>query len=91
MGANVNNIEVVTDFADGRHFVRLHRDIMLPKDACEAVRRLLTAGRWDDAKSVVLEHAPGNAYAEVALFFSSFQHAASEDAVTGMAASDAGS
>jgi hypothetical protein len=69
MGASVKNVEAVTDFADNRHFIRLHRDILLPAEACEAVRRLLAAGRWDEAKSISLEHAPEDAHAEIELFF----------------------
>jgi hypothetical protein len=71
MGQKVKNIEAVTDFADGRHFIRLHRDILLPAEVCEAVRHLLTAGRWDDAKSIALEHAPEDAHPEIELFFNS--------------------
>ena len=69
MGQKVRNVEAVTDFADDRHFIRLHRDILLPANACEAVRRHLTAGRWDDAKSITLEHAPADAHEEINLFF----------------------
>ncbi len=66
-----NNVEAVTDFADGRHFIRLHRDIVLPAPVCEAVRKLLTANRWEDAKSLALEHAPADAHNEINLFFDS--------------------
>jgi hypothetical protein len=69
MGASRKNVEAVTDFADNRHFVRLHRDIILPAAVCEAVRRHLAAGRWDQAKSLTLEHAPGDAHDEIHLFF----------------------
>jgi hypothetical protein len=69
MGQNRKNVEAVTDFADNRHFLRLHRDIVLPAEACEAVRRHLTAGRWDDAKCLALEHAPADAHDEIHLFF----------------------
>lgn len=69
MGAASKNVEAVTDFADGRHFVRLHRDILLPPEACEAVRRHLAAGHWQEAKSITLEHAPADAHDEVHLFF----------------------
>ena len=69
MGASVKNVEAVTDFADNRHFIRLHRDILLPAEACEAVRRHLMAGRWDEAKSISLEHAPEDAHPEIELFF----------------------
>ncbi|WP_020472303.1 hypothetical protein [Zavarzinella formosa] len=71
MGQKVRNVEAVTDFADGRHFVRLHRDIALPPAVCEAVRHHLTAGRWQAAKNLVLEHAPEDAVEEVELFFTS--------------------
>ncbi|HEX4607132.1 MAG TPA: hypothetical protein VH092_02920 [Urbifossiella sp.] len=71
MGKKVRNVEAVTDFADGQHFIRLHRDIALPAEACEAVRRHLAAGRWDEAKSITLEHAPADANDEVELFFTS--------------------
>ena len=71
MGASVKNVEAVTDFADNRHFIRLHRDILLPAEACEAVRRHLAAGRWDEAKSISLEHAPEDAHPEIELFFTS--------------------
>jgi hypothetical protein len=71
MGANRRNVEAVTDFADNRHFVRLHRDILLPASVCEAVRRHLAAGRWEEARSITLEHAPANAHEEVHLFFDS--------------------
>lgn len=71
MGQKVKNVEAVTDFADNRHFIRLHRDILLPAEACEAVRNLLTEGRWDDAKSIALEHAPEDAHPEIELFFNS--------------------
>jgi hypothetical protein len=69
MGQKVKNVEAVTDYADNRHFIRLHRDIVLPAAACEAIRRHLAAGRWDEAKSITLEHAPANAQEEVRLFF----------------------
>jgi hypothetical protein len=69
MGQNRKNIEAVTDYADGRHFLRLHRDILLPADICEAVRRHLNAGRWDAAKCLALEHAPADAQDEIQLFF----------------------
>ena len=71
MGQKVRNVEAVTDFADNRHFIRLHRDILLPPEACEAVRRHLTAGRWEDAKSIALEHAPSDAHEEIQSFFDS--------------------
>jgi hypothetical protein len=71
MGQNRRNVETVTDFADDRHFVRLHRDIVLPASVCEAVRRNLAAGRWDEAKNITLEHAPANAHDEIRLFFDS--------------------
>ncbi|WP_020472313.1 hypothetical protein [Zavarzinella formosa] len=71
MGQKVKNVEAVTDYADNRHFVRLHRDILLPAEACEAVRRHLAAGRWDEAKHITLEHAPEDAHDEVELFFTS--------------------
>jgi len=71
MGEKVKNVEAVTDFADNRHFIRLHRDILLPAAVCEAVRRHLAAGRWEDAKSITLEHAPADAHDEIHLFFSS--------------------
>jgi hypothetical protein len=69
MGQSRKNVEAVTDFADGQHFVRLHRDILLPAAVCDAVRRHLAAGRWDDAKAITLEHATADAHAEVHLFF----------------------
>ena len=71
MGQRVRNIEAVTDFADNRHFLRLHRDVLLPAPVCEAVRRHLAAGRWEDAKSIALEHAPADAHDEIQLFFTS--------------------
>lgn len=71
MGQKQRNVEAVTDFADGRHFIRLHRDILLPAAVCDAVRRHLTAGRWEEAKSLTLEHAPADSHAEVELFFTS--------------------
>jgi hypothetical protein len=71
MGQRRNNVEAVTDFADGRHFIRLHRDILLPPSVCEAVRRLLAANRWEEAKSIALEHAPADAHNEISLFFDS--------------------
>jgi hypothetical protein len=69
MGQKRRNLEAVTDFADGRHFVRLHRDILLPASVCEAVRRHLAAGRWGEAKSLTLEHAPADSHPEIELFF----------------------
>ncbi len=71
MGEKRRNIEAVTDFADGRHFIRLHRDISLPASVCEAVRRHLAAGRWEDAKCITLEHAPADSHEEIELFFTS--------------------
>jgi hypothetical protein len=71
MGQNRKNVEAVTDFADGRHFLRLHRDIILPAEVCEAVRRHLSAGRWEDAKCLALEHGPADAQDEIELFFGS--------------------
>lgn len=71
MGAAVKNVEAVTDFADNRHFIRLHRDILIPAEVCEAVRRHLTAGRWEEAKHIALEHAPEDAHPEIELFFNS--------------------
>jgi hypothetical protein len=69
MGSKSKNVEAVTDYADNRHFIRLHRDILLPPAVCEAVRRHLTAGRWEEAKSITLEHAPADAHEEIHLFF----------------------
>jgi hypothetical protein len=71
MGQNRKNVEAVTDFADNRHFIRLHRDIVVPPAVCEAVRRHLAAGRWDVAKGIILEHAPENSHDEICLFFDS--------------------
>jgi hypothetical protein len=71
MGQRSKNVEAVTDFADNRHFIRLHRDILLPATVCEAVRKHLAAGRWDDAKCITLEHAPADAHEEIHLFFDS--------------------
>src|SRR5438067_10881624 len=71
MGQKRRNVEAVTDFADNRHFIRLHRDILLPAAVCEAVRRHLAAGRWEEAKSLTLEHAPADSHAEIELFFTS--------------------
>jgi len=69
MGQSRKNVEAVTDYADNRHFIRLHRDIALPAAVCEAVRRLLTAGRWLEAKRITLEHASLDSYEEIELFF----------------------
>jgi hypothetical protein len=71
MGQKRRNVEAVTDYADNRHFLRLHRDIVLPAEVCEAVRRHLTAGRWEEAKQISLEHAPEDAHEEIELFFTS--------------------
>ena len=71
MGQKQRNVEAVTDFADGRHFIRLHRDILLPSEVCEAVRKHLAADRWDNAKALALEHAPADSHAEIELFFTS--------------------
>lgn len=71
MGRKVKNVEAVTDFADNQHFIRLHRDIPLPATACEAVRRHLAAGRWEEAKHITLEHAPADAHEEIEPFFTS--------------------
>lgn len=68
MGQKQRNVEAVTDFADGRHFIRLHRDILLPAPVLEAVRRHLAAGRWGAARSLTLEHAPADSHPEVELF-----------------------
>jgi hypothetical protein len=69
MGQKVKNVEAVTDYADNHHFLRLHRDILLPAEVCEAVRRHLAAGRWEEAKQISLEHAPEDAHEEIELFF----------------------
>ncbi len=69
MGANVKNLEIVTDYADGRSFIRLHRDVVLPKEICGTLRDLLDAGDWEEAKAIALEHAPADAREELALFF----------------------
>lgn len=71
MGQKVKNVEAVTDYADSRHYIRLHRDILLPATACEVVRRHLAAGRWQEAKTITLEHAPADAHEEIKLFFDS--------------------
>jgi hypothetical protein len=71
LGQKRKNVEVVTDFADNRHFIRLHRDIALPPAPCEAVRRHLAAGRWQEAKDITLEHAPADSHEEIELFFNS--------------------
>ncbi len=71
MGQKRKNVEAVTDYADNRHFLRLHRDILLPAGVCEAVRRHLAAGRWEEAKTLSLEHAPEDAHPEIELFFNS--------------------
>ena len=89
MGQKVKNVEAVTDYADGRHFIRLHRDILLPAAVCEAVRRHLAAGRWEEAKQISLEHAPEDAHAEIELFFTSTaERLASDDAVPAEAGAD---
>lgn len=69
MGQKQRNVEAVSDFSCDLHFIRLHRDILLPPAVCEAVRRHLAAGRWEEAKSLTLEHAPADSHAEVELFF----------------------
>jgi len=80
MGQKRRNVEAVTDFADNRHFIRLHRDIILPAAVCDAVRRNLAAGRWEQAKSITLEHAPADSHEEIELFFTSTaERLASED------------
>jgi hypothetical protein len=71
MGAKRRNVEAVTDFADNRHFIRLHRDIIVPADICEAVRRHLAAARWEEAMNITLEHAPADSHQEIELFFTS--------------------
>jgi hypothetical protein len=71
MGQKRKNVEAVTDYADGKNYLRLHRDILLPPQVCEAVRRHLAAGRWEEAKSLSLEHAPSDAHPEIKLFFNS--------------------
>jgi hypothetical protein len=80
MGRKVRNVEAVTDYADNQHFVRLHRDIMLPAAICEAIRRHLAAGRWEEARNITLEHAPADAHDEIRLFFvSTAERLASEN------------
>ena len=59
MGQKVRNIEAVTDYADNRHYLRLHRDVLLPAAVCRPVRRRLTAGRWEIAMSIVIQRANG--------------------------------
>jgi hypothetical protein len=71
MGSKTKNVEAVTDFADNRHFIRLHRDIIVPPAVCEAIRRHLANGRWEEAKSITLEHATADAHEEIRLFFDS--------------------
>jgi hypothetical protein len=68
MGSKTRNVETVIDFADNRHFIRLHRDILLPAHVCESVRRHLEAGCWEEAKNIALEHAPADAHEEIRLF-----------------------
>ena len=90
MCSKSKNVEAVTDFADNRHFIRLHRDILLPPAACEAVRRHLAAGRWEEAKSITLEHAPADAHDEIRLFFdASAERLASEGQAEASPAKDA--
>jgi hypothetical protein len=84
MGQKVRNVEAVTDFADNRHFIRLHRDILLPPAVCEAVRRHLSAGRWEEAKSITLEHSPTDARDEIALFFDATAERLASDDPSGM-------
>jgi hypothetical protein len=82
MGQAVKNVEAVTDYADNRHFIRLHRDILLPAEVCEAVRRHLLENRWVEAKSIVLEHAPEDAQDEIELFFNATaERLASENSI----------
>jgi hypothetical protein len=82
MGQAVKNVEAVTDYADNRHFIRLHRDILLPAEVCEAVRRHLVENRWVEAKSIVLEHAPEDAQDEIELFFNATaERLASENSI----------
>jgi hypothetical protein len=89
MGKKSKNVEAVTDFADNQHFIRLHRDIVLPPTVCEAVRRHLAAGRWSEAKSITLEHAPADAHDEIHLFFdSTAERLASENRTDLAAVSD---
>jgi hypothetical protein len=88
MGQSVKNVEAVTDYADNRHFIRLHRDVLLPAEVCEAVRRHLSENRWVEAKSIVLEHAPEDAHPEIELFFdSTAQRLASSDSMEAETAS----
>jgi hypothetical protein len=90
MGQKSKNVEAVTDFADNRHFIRLHRDILLPETACEAVRRHLAAGRWQEAANITLEHAPADAHDEIRLFFdATSQRLASEGPAEASRAKDA--
>ncbi len=79
MGQKRKNVEAVTDFAEDRHFIRLHRDIVLPREICEAVRRHLAAGRWDEAKSITLEHASADSHPEIELFFTATAEALAAD------------
>ncbi len=69
MGAKRKNFELVTDYADGRNFIRLHRDIELPEDVCNTIRKLLGTGNWEEAKSLALDHAPVDAREELVMFF----------------------
>lgn len=85
MGQNRKNIEAVTDFADDRHFLRLHRDVVLPAEVCEAVRRHLSAGRWEEAKCLALEHAPADAQDEIRLFFDATAVARAAEGASGTA------
>jgi hypothetical protein len=96
MGSRSRNVEAVTDFAENRHFIRLHRDIILPAAACEAVRRHLAAGHWEEAKNITLEHASDDCHEEIELFFTStaerlavaFASDATGDSVTGTKPAD---
>lgn len=89
MGQRRKNVEAVTDFADNRHFIRLHRDILLPAAVCEAVRRHLAAGRWDKAKDLTLEHAPADAHDEIHLFFDAAEATLATEDNTPLPAADA--
>jgi hypothetical protein len=85
MGQKRRNVEAVTDYADNRHFLRLHRDILLPAAVCEAVRRHLATGRWEQAKGLALEHAPADSHEEIELFFTSTaDRLASDNALEGV-------
>lgn len=57
MGKEVTNIATCFDYSLGEFYIRLHRDILLPRKVVENIGELLNKDQFDEAEKMLLEKA----------------------------------